>query len=50
VIGRPAERFADAAADLQEILGDHHDAVVGEDWLRQAAGSARRRDVALVGG
>jgi CHAD domain-containing protein len=49
VIGKPAERFADAAADLQDILGDHHDAVVGEDWLRQAAGSARR-DVALVAG
>jgi CHAD domain-containing protein len=49
VIGRPAERFADATADLQEVLGDHHDAVVGEDWLRQAAASARR-DVALVAG
>jgi CHAD domain-containing protein len=49
VIGKPAERFADAAADLQEILGDHHDAVVGEDWLRQAAGSGRR-DKALIAG
>jgi CHAD domain-containing protein len=49
VIGRPAERFADAAADLQDVLGDHHDAVVGEAWLRQAAGSARR-DAALVAG
>ena len=49
VIGKPAERFADAAADLQDILGDHHDAVVGEAWLRQAAGSARR-DAALVAG
>jgi CHAD domain-containing protein len=49
VIGSPAGRFADAAADLQDILGDHHDAVVGEQWLRQAAGSARR-DVALVAG
>jgi CHAD domain-containing protein len=49
VIGKPAERFADAAADLQDILGDHHDAVVGEGWLRQAAGSARR-DAILVAG
>ena len=49
VIGNPAERFADAAADLQEVLGDHHDAVVGEQWLRQAAASARR-DAALVAG
>jgi CHAD domain-containing protein len=48
-IGKPAERFADAAADLQEVLGNHHDAVVGEVWLRQAAGSGRR-DKALVAG
>jgi CHAD domain-containing protein len=49
VIGKPAERFAAAAADLQDVLGDHHDAVVGEEWLRQAAGSGRR-DKALVAG
>jgi len=49
VIGRPAEGFADAAADLQDVLGDHHDAVVGEAWLREAARSARR-DEALVAG
>jgi CHAD domain-containing protein len=50
VIGKPAERFADAVADLQEVLGDHHDAVVGQAWLRQTAGATRRRDVALVAG
>jgi CHAD domain-containing protein len=49
VIGKPAEEFADAVADLQGVLGDHQDAVVGEAWLRQAAGTARR-DVALVAG
>jgi CHAD domain-containing protein len=49
VIGTPAEDFADAVADLQSVLGDHQDAVVGEAWLREAAGSARR-DVALVAG
>jgi CHAD domain-containing protein len=48
VIGNPAEDFADALADLQDVLGDHQDAVVGEAWLRQAA--AGRRDVALVAG
>jgi CHAD domain-containing protein len=50
VIGKPAERFADAAADLQDVLGDQHDAVVGEAWLRQAAARAARRDEALVAG
>jgi len=49
VIGKPAEDFADAISDLQGVLGDHQDAVVGEAWLRQAAGGARR-DVALVAG
>jgi len=48
-IGKPAKDFAVAVADLQSVLGDHHDAVVGEAWLRQAATSARR-DVALVAG
>jgi CHAD domain-containing protein len=49
VIGKPAEDFADAVADLQSVLGDHQDAVVGEAWLREAGGSSRR-DVALVAG
>jgi CHAD domain-containing protein len=49
VFGKPAETFADAVADIQSVLGDHQDAVVGEGWLRQAAG-ASRRDVALVAG
>jgi CHAD domain-containing protein len=49
VIGKPAEKFADAIADLQGVLGDHQDAVVGEAWLREAA-AASRRDVALVAG
>ena len=35
--GRPAERFADAAADLQDLLGDQHDAVVAAAWLRSTA-------------
>ncbi|HET8787628.1 MAG TPA: CYTH and CHAD domain-containing protein [Actinomycetes bacterium] len=50
VFGKPAEDFADAIADLQDVLGDHQDAVVGEAWLREAAASARRRDVAIVAG
>ena len=49
VFGKPAEDFADAVADIQSVLGDHQDAVVGEAWLREAAEGARR-DVALVAG
>ena len=33
--GKPAAAFAAAVADLQEVLGDHQDAVVAEAWLRE---------------
>ena len=48
-VGKPATRFAVAVAELQGVLGDFHDAIVAEDWLRQAAarGSAAQ---ALVAG
>jgi CHAD domain-containing protein len=49
VIGKPAQQFADAAADLQDVLGEQHDAVVGEAWLREAARSARRDQALLAG-
>ncbi len=34
VAGKDASSFASAAADLQEVLGSHQDAVVGQRWLR----------------
>lgn len=34
--GKPASKLAKAVARLQEVLGDHHDAVVAEAWLRSA--------------
>jgi len=49
VVGRKARGFARAVAALQEVLGEQHDAVVAEAWLRQAGG-ASRRDQALVAG
>jgi CHAD domain-containing protein len=49
VAGKPARRLAEAAAGLQDVLGDQHDAVVAKAWLRKAAGSGRR-DQALVAG
>lgn len=36
-VGKPARRLADVVAGVQEVLGDHHDAVVAEAWLRSAA-------------
>lgn len=37
VRGPAAERFADAIAGLQTVLGDHQDTVMAESWLRAAA-------------
>jgi CHAD domain-containing protein len=36
VFGKTARRFAEAAADLQDVLGEHQDAVVAGAWLREA--------------
>lgn len=35
VVGRRAEALARGAAALQEILGEFHDAIVAQDWLRE---------------
>lgn len=40
VIGKAPARFAKAAARLQDVLGDHQDAVVSQEWLRRTATEA----------
>jgi CHAD domain-containing protein len=35
VAGKAAARHAKTIADLQDVLGDHQDAVVAEQWLRE---------------
>ena len=35
MFGKTAGKFAEAAADLQDVLGEHQDAVAGA-WLREA--------------
>ena len=37
VMGKAARRTARAAEDLQTLLGEHHDAVTAESWLRERA-------------
>jgi CHAD domain-containing protein len=37
VMGAVARRTAKAAEDLQTVLGEHHDAVTAEQWLRHEA-------------
>jgi CHAD domain-containing protein len=36
-VGKPARRFAKAVAGVQEVLGDHQDAVIAGEWLRAHA-------------
>jgi CHAD domain-containing protein len=36
-VGKPARRFARRAADLQDVLGEHQDAIVAGQWLRDHA-------------
>ena len=40
VVGKRAQRLATAAEGLQTQLGEHHDAVVAEAWLREHAKGA----------
>lgn len=39
VYGKRATAFANAAADLQDVLGEHQDSVVAQAWLREAVSS-----------
>jgi CHAD domain-containing protein len=50
VIGRSGHRIAEAAEEVQTVLGQHHDAVAAEDWLRaQVLGRSQdpMRDISL---
>jgi CHAD domain-containing protein len=49
VVGRPARVFAKAASNLQDELGEQHDAVVAQAWLREKAGSARGAEALAAG-
>ena len=40
VLGKPAARLAKRAEAIQEVLGEHQDAVVAEAWLREASRDA----------
>jgi CHAD domain-containing protein len=45
--GKNAARFAREVAGLQEVLGELHDAVVAEAWLRERSAAPRIHDTAL---
>jgi CHAD domain-containing protein len=48
-LGRPSVKLGAAAEAIQDELGDQHDAVVAQDWLRAATGQGRR-DTAFAAG
>jgi CHAD domain-containing protein len=48
VAGAMATEFAKAVAGVQEVLGNHHDAIVAHSWLRDAA--QRHAEQAFVAG
>jgi len=49
-VGRPARRFIDTSRKLQDILGEHQDAVVAEDRLRVLLEGAPGRGAAFAAG
>lgn len=49
VVGAPAARLAKRAKRLQEVLGDHHDAVVTEAWLERNGVEAGARGAFTAG-
>ena len=50
LMGRGARSFAEAAAGLQVVLGEHNDAVVAAAWLRAWAADHRSGDAAFAAG
>lgn len=48
--GTPADRFATAARKLQDLLGEHHDAVVSLGWLTANGIGADDTSVAFAAG
>lgn len=47
--GTPARRFAKRIEEVQELLGNHHDAVVAAAWLRDIGSEADARLAFLAG-
>ncbi len=50
VFGKPARQFARALTDLQDVLGEHQDAVVAGKWLRDTAAATGEEMLGFVAG
>jgi CHAD domain-containing protein len=49
VVGKRAREFAKAVANVQDVLGEHQDAVVAREWLGKAAADAPSREAYAAG-
>jgi CHAD domain-containing protein len=49
-IGRDAKRFAKRVSAVQDTLGEHQDAVVAEEWLRNQLGAGSSGPMLFVAG
>ena len=49
-LGKPGARFVAVAKQLQDILGDHQDAVVAQERIREWAESAPRPESGFAAG
>jgi CHAD domain-containing protein len=47
IVGKPATRFVQRARELQDVIGEHQDAVVAEERLRAAATKAHTPQAAI---
>jgi len=49
VVGDDAKAYTKAVAGLHDVLGDHHDCAVAEEWLRARAARASRVQAFALG-
>ncbi len=49
VFGRAARQFAARMAELQDVLGEHHDACVAHDWLAKTADQCTETEAFALG-
>jgi CHAD domain-containing protein len=49
VFGKPAQRYARAMADVQDVLGEHQDAVVARAWLTKTASECSPNEAFAAG-
>ena len=48
--GKPARAFGRAMTELQDVLGEHQDAVIATEWLRAAAAHVADEEIGFAAG